>query len=382
MQAQSLLGLALAAMLLAALPLWIVWRSPEKNKLRRLGWITAFLTLDLIMFGAFTRLTDSGLGCPDWPGCYGHANPLSAGESIRAAESAMPTGPVTMTKAWIEMLHRYFAMAVGVLVIGLVFLAWRRWLSDRRRSPWLATGILAAICVQGAFGAWTVTLKLQPIVVTAHLLGGMTLLALLVWLAFREESYAALPQLEVSRLRPWAVAALVLLFIQIALGGWVSSNYAVMACPDFPLCHGRLVPELDFEHAFTLWRDLGKTSDGSLIPFSALVAIHWVHRSFAYVVTLVAAVLVWRSWRSLELKRAAKFLLAVLLLQLFTGMSNVVLKWPLVLAVLHNGGAAVLLAILVFFNLRLSRSSAVLAQMPQSKMPTTPILPRSSADAR
>ena len=138
------------------------------------------------MFGSFTRLTDSGLGCPDWPGCYGHSNPLSADEPIRAAETALPSGPVTMTKAWIEMVHRYFAMGVGLLIIILAVQSWTRWRREGGRSPWLATGALAWVIGQGAFGALTVTMKLQPVIVTIHLLGGVGLLALLVWLALRE----------------------------------------------------------------------------------------------------------------------------------------------------------------------------------------------------
>jgi cytochrome c oxidase assembly protein subunit 15 len=306
------------------------------------------------MFGAFTRLTDSGLGCPDWPGCYGHSNPLSAGEQIRAAETALPSGPVPMTKAWIEMLHRYFAMAVGFLIIVLVVLAWRRRRYSPERSPWLATFALVAVCLQGAFGALTVTMKLQPAIVTAHLLGGVGLLALLTWLALRESPTPVVDPRAVA-LRPLAVVALLLLLVQIALGGWVSTNYAVLACPDFPTCHGRAVPpDMDFGAGFTVWRDLGMTADGAPIPFQALVAIHWTHRSFAYVVIAVVGLLAWRLWLLPGVSGLARLLAAVLALQFATGLSSVVLSWPLLLAVLHNGGAAVLLALLVTINYRLS----------------------------
>jgi cytochrome c oxidase assembly protein subunit 15 len=179
MDGEALLWLAIKAVAIAALPLaYVFLRSRPEQRLRHLTWVTAFLTFDLILFGAFTRLTDSGLGCPDWPGCYGHSNPLSAGEQIRAAESALPSGPVTMTKAWIEMLHRYFAMAVGFLIIVLMAMSWRRWMRTRlpAHSPWLASFTLFAVCLQGAFGAWTVTMKLQPAIVTTHLLGGISLL--------------------------------------------------------------------------------------------------------------------------------------------------------------------------------------------------------------
>jgi cytochrome c oxidase assembly protein subunit 15 len=343
-------------MAVAAIPLAYVALSRDPARFRKLAWVTAFLTLDLIMFGSFTRLTDSGLGCPDWPGCYGHSNPLSAGEPIRAAESAQPTGPVTMTKAWIEMLHRYFAMGIGLLIIILAVQAWRRIRTDATApSPWLATAALVWVCVQGAFGALTVTMKLQPVIVTAHLVGGVALLALLVWLALRESPE---PPVAVTarRLRLLGAAAMAVVVIQIALGGWVSSNYAVLACTDFPHCQGAWIPPMDFEHGFTLWRALGMTGDGEVIPFQALVAIHWVHRAFALVVVGVVAGLIWRAWSLVGLARVARGLLAILLLQVATGLSNIVLEWPLLAAVLHSGGAAMLVALLVIANVRAARA--------------------------
>jgi cytochrome c oxidase assembly protein subunit 15 len=345
--------LGLIGLLVALPPLAYVMFSSGSDKHQKLAWVTAFLALDLIMFGGFTRLTDSGLGCPDWPGCYGHSNPVSAGEPIRAAETAMPTGPVTQLKAWIEMVHRYFAMAVGFLIIVLMVQAWRRARAGLPASPWLATGIFVAVCVQGAFGAFTVTMKLHPLIVTLHLLGGMTLLGLLTWLALRQGR----PDMVSARgaaLRGHALLALALLVIQIALGGWVSTNYAVMACPDFPLCHGQWIPaNMDFQHAYTLWRPLGMTGGGELIPFQSLVAIHWVHRSFAYLVFLVAGLLAWRAWSVGGLRRWSRILALLLGMQLLTGLSNVLLAWPLPLAVLHNGGAAMLLMSLVMVNFKL-----------------------------
>lgn len=350
MDASSLAWLAAKGIAVAALPLAYVGLSRDPAKYRKLAWVTAFLTLDLIMFGAFTRLTDSGLGCPDWPGCYGHSNPLSAGEPIRAAETAMPTGPVTMTKAWIEMLHRYFAMGVGFLIIILTVQAWRRAREPGAPSPWLATAALAWVCLQGAFGAWTVTQKLQPLIVTAHLLGGVGLLGLLVWLALRE-SPSAQVAVGARRLLPLVALALAAVVMQIALGGWVSTNYAVLACTDFPRCQGEWVPRLDFEHAFTLWRELGRTGQGEIIPFQALVTIHWVHRAFALVVVAAVGLLVWRAWRLEGVGHLARWLIAVLALQLATGISNVTLGWPLLAAVLHSGGAALLFALLVALSL-------------------------------
>jgi len=353
-QGDTLLWLAVKAIAIATLPLVYVWRSRAPDKFQKLAWVTAFLTLDLVMFGSFTRLTDSGLGCPDWPGCYGHSNPLSAGEPIRAAQTAQPTGPVTVTKAWIEMLHRYFAMAVGLLIIVLTALSWARWSRGRPdSSPWLATVTFLTVCLQGAFGAWTVTMKLQPAIVTAHLLGGITLLALLTWLALCESPVRTIDR-RARQLCNHAVVGLALLMIQIALGGWVSANYAVLACSDFPLCQGRLLPDADFSQGFTLWRDLGMTGNGTPISFQSLVAIHWSHRAFAVVVFAVLVALAWRARHVHGLRHAVGWLALLLAVQLLTGLSNVVLQWPLPLAVAHNGGAALLVAIMVVILFRIA----------------------------
>ncbi len=351
-------------LLVALLPLSLVWASKDQDKYRKLAWVTLFLTFDLIMFGAFTRLTDSGLGCPDWPGCYGHANPFAAHAEISAAEAAMPTGPVTVVKAWIEMTHRYLAMSVGVLLIAGMALAWRGWLksgrNDARFSPWLPTVLLAFVCVQGAFGAWTVTMKLQPIIVTIHLLLGMGLLGLLTWQAASQQVHSQLAP-AAAALRWPALITLIVLFIQIALGGWVSTNYATLACEDFPLCHGQWVPPMDFEHGFTLWRELGKTAGGEYLPFAALTAIHWTHRLFAVAVTLALGWLCLQAWRVPGLQKTARWLLVMLGLQLLTGMSSIFLKWPLALAVMHNGGAALMVLLLVMFNYK-ARWAVLLSQ--------------------
>lgn len=347
------LQLALTSLLIAMLPLAYAWVKGRSNRYRHLIWLTLFLTFDLVVFGGFTRLTDSGLGCPDWPGCYGAANPFIAHEHIRAAEALMPTGPVTWFKAWVEMIHRYLAMMVGVLIIALTALAWFR-RRTLQQSPWAATGLLVLVCVQGAFGAWTVTLKLQPVIVTLHLLLGLTLLGALAWLAARTQA-APTPTAGAPCLTPFIALGLILLTVQIALGGWVSTNYAVLACTDFPLCNGQIIPPMDFRHGFTLWRELGKTGAGELITHDALVAIHWTHRVFAVVVITYLVWLGVRARRIAALAKPATILLALVILQFASGLSNILLQWPLAVAVAHNGGAAALVVALVFMLAR-SRS--------------------------
>jgi len=276
--------LALAA-LLALLPLSWVWlrsrRADARARLATLTALTLFLTFDLIVFGSFTRLTDSGLGCPDWPGCYGEASPFGAHEEIRAAQAALPSGPVTFTKAWIEMIHRYLAMTVGALILVMAVFAWAQWRRGRTTpraegggglplSPWWPTATLVWVIVQGLFGKYTVTLKLYPAVVTLHLLGG---LALLVLLAVQHEAFRQRPLTLAPALRRAAFAVAALLGLQIALGGWVSTNYAVLACTGFPQCNGSWWPEMDFAGGFTILRHLGQAGDGGYLAFEALVGV-------------------------------------------------------------------------------------------------------------
>ncbi len=365
-----LLELLLMAALLAGGPLlWWFLRQRSATpgqRLRALTVMTVFLTFDLILFGAFTRLTDSGLGCPDWPGCYGTATPLGAKDEIHAAQTAMPTGPVTHGKAWVEMLHRYLASAVGFLILVLAVLSWRQHRQTSIRapepalSPWWATASLVWVLVQGLFGALTVTMKLFPAIVTTHLMLALGLLMLLAW---QSEAYAPKP-LKASRgLRVGMVLFTVLVLMQVALGGWVSTNYAVLACQEFPTCQGQWWPPTDFEHGFTIWRELGRGAHGDWLPFEALTAIHMTHRVGALVVVaalLVLAAVLWR--QGAEHRRWAVRLLAVGAWQLASGLSNVVLGWPLVAALAHTGGAAALLLIcsLVLARLKAGRRAVFL----------------------
>jgi cytochrome c oxidase assembly protein subunit 15 len=344
-------AMALFGILLALLPLAWVWRRHRHQgpaaRLKALTVLTLFLTFDLVLFGAFTRLTDSGLGCPDWPGCYGNASPLGAHADIHAAQTALPTGPVTHGKAWVEMTHRYLATGVGVLITVLAVAGW--YAASRRRStvsPWWATVTWFWVCVQGAFGALTVTMKLYPAIVTLHLLGGFGLLMLL---AAQSQGYVKAPLALGRRLRLGAWAVLALTLVQATLGGWVSTNYAVLACTDFPTCQGHWWPPMALAEGFSVRRPLGLLADGSLLPFTALTGIHFVHRLGAAVLVLAMALLAWRlhATRDPALRRWAGLLLAALLWQLASGLSNVVLGWPLLAALAHTGGAAALLTLQV-----------------------------------
>ncbi|PZP27693.1 MAG: heme A synthase [Roseateles depolymerans] len=352
---------ALGGAVAAAPLLWWRQRSRAASPAGRLGaltLLTLFLTFDLILFGAFTRLTDSGLGCPDWPGCYSAASPVGAHAEIQAAQVAMPTGPVTHGKAWIEMIHRYLASAVGLLILVLCVLSWRLARHPRAAgqpvpSPWWPTLTFAWVCVQGAFGALTVTMKLFPAIVTLHLLFGLGLLMLLAW---QREAYVPRPLMAPPALRRAVAAVLALVLLQVALGGWVSTNYAVLACDEFPTCHGGdWWPAPDFAQGFELWRELGRTGAGHWLSFPALAAIHLAHRVGALAVLLAVSLLAWRLRR--QAPGWVRALLAALAWQLLTGLSNVVLDWPLLAALGHTGGAALLLALLTILLARLRRPS-------------------------
>ena len=372
------LRLMIMGLVIAIGPLTWVWlksrHAPVARRLRTLTWVTLFLTFDLVIFGAFTRLTDSGLGCPDWPGCYGHASPVGAMAQITSAQAAMPTGPVTVPKAWIEMIHRYLATAVGVLILTL---AGATWLERRRAmqpayqvtldgeapgagsdstpdnerfshiSPWWPTFTLFWVCLQGAFGALTVTMKLFPAIVTLHLLGGMVLLALL---KVQSVSYATAqgePTIALAGQTRWLVFATVaLLWLQIVLGGWVSTNYAVLACTDFPACQNSMWPAMNFKEGFTLWRELGAGLNGDNLSFQALTAIHYVHRLSAYVVFTALLAAAWQLYKIQALRREALWLAGLAWLQVATGLGNVLLGWPLAAAVMHTGGAAAMVIVL------------------------------------
>lgn len=308
--------------------------------------VAVALAAVVVVLGAYTRLVDAGLGCPDWPGCYGMILVPETAEEIARAEAAFPESPVEADKAWPEMIHRYAAASLGLLVLVMAVLAVKEGL------PWrLPVVIVLLVIAQGAFGAWTVTLKLWPQVVTAHLLGGFATLALLWvwWLALRDPPWRVNPSL-----RGLSRATLSVVVVQVALGGWLTANYAALACPDFPTCHGLWIPDMDFASGFDVFQDVGPNYLGGLMSSDARVAIHVVHRIGAVAVLLVAG------WLAVRLgsRPLAWVLGGVLALQLALGIANVVFALPLAVAVLHNAGAAALLLVLVTVSYAIRRSSA------------------------
>jgi cytochrome c oxidase assembly protein subunit 15 len=317
----------------------------------RLARIGALLALTVVMLGAWVRLTDAGLGCPDWPGCYGRLVVPDAATAPAELGSEYAR-PLEAGKAWREMIHRYLASTLGIICVALAAIAWR----NRRdpRQPWRAPLALVALVIfQGLLGMWTVTLLLKPIVVVGHLLGGFATLALLASLG--QWRAARFPR-PTAGLRLLGVAAAAALLVQISLGGWTSANYAALACPDFPTCQTQWWPAIaDFEEGFVLWRGLGIDYEGGVLDHPARVAVHFTHRLGAVLAAALIALLGWRLAREPATRPDGAAVLAALLLQLGLGVSIVWFGVPLAVAVLHNGVAALLLLTVINANQRITQ---------------------------
>jgi cytochrome c oxidase assembly protein subunit 15 len=313
------------------------------------------LTLLVIVMGAYVRLEDAGLGCPDWPGCYGQMLGVpDEVHEVAKAEQAFPGRTVDRGRAWKEMFHRYLAGMLGLLIVAIAVTAWRQ-RAVIGRPPWLATFLVALVAFQATLGMWTVTMLLKPAIVTLHLLGGMATLALIVWLALRELAPALAPPPVARRLRASAAAALAILVVQLALGGWVSANYAALACADFPTCHDRWLPAMDFENAFHMLRELGVTAAGAPLSQEALNAIQWSHRLGALATLIVVGGMGLAALRTAELRSTGGAILGLLAVQAGLGIANVLLRLPLVLAAAHNAVAALLLVAVVVLNFKVSK---------------------------
>jgi cytochrome c oxidase assembly protein subunit 15 len=320
--------------------------------IHRLAKIAAIVAFCVIVLGAWVRLSHAGLGCPDWPGCYGQLTWPDAPEEIAAANQAFPDRPVDLSVAWREMVHRYLAGALVLLVLGLNILAWRpksSFRTDEQSFRGITGALLALILFQAALGMWTVTLKLWPIIVLAHLIGGFTTLGLLTWLTFRSGRQAAgVTGWAFRSQKSLVTVTIIVLAVQITLGGWTSANYSALACPDFPACQGQAWPETDFSEAFVLWREIGVDYEGGVLDLDARTAIHMTHRIGAVVAFLVLLVLAFRLIGQQVSRPAGLLLLVLASAQVTLGIMNIVLALPLTNAVAHNAMAAVLMALLIW----------------------------------
>ncbi len=315
---------------------------------------TAVLAFCLVVFGSYVRISDAGLGCPDWPGCFGI---LTVPESRIAIDKAMANFPgqvIETEKAWIEMIHRYVAGILGllILVIGFYAFKYRKILEINMLLPY---SLLGVVLFQATLGMLTVTLLLKPIIVTSHLIGGMLTLALLTAISAQHLNKNSTLIIKNHLFFYIIRFSLVLIFLQIFLGGWTSTNYAGLACTDYPKCHGMWFPDMDFQNAFSINRDLGKTPEGASISLSALQAIQWVHRLGAIIVTLYFIYLSYALMKYKQLKLEATLLIILIIYQFLLGIANILLHLPVILAALHNLGAAALVVILTIINSKIKK---------------------------
>jgi cytochrome c oxidase assembly protein subunit 15 len=322
-------------------------------RFKRLSLFGALLALCVVVLGAYVRLSDAGLGCPDWPGCYGALTVPQSEAAIKNAQEVFPHSTIETGKAWKEMAHRYLAGTLGIVVLTIGALGWRS-KQHLKVSPLLPTALLLIIAFQAALGMWTVTMLLKPAIVSAHLIGGMTTLALLTWIAHRHwcaisEQSTATPLLTLA-----IRGAIIVLLAQIFLGGWTSTNYAALACTDFPTCHGVWMPEMDFKDAFHLVRELGQSANGGNLTLSALTAIQWVHRIGALVTFVYLGSLALLLITIPAFKKIGILLALVLIAQVCIGITNLILQLPLLLAVAHNLGAALLVIITIVINSKIT----------------------------
>lgn len=321
------------------------------KKLLLLTTITAFC---LVVLGAYVRLSDAGLGCPDWPGCFGTLSVPESQSAIENAELNFPTQRVETDKAWKEMIHRYVAGFLGIMIflIGIISYKNKRVL---KVNPIVPYSIVILVIFQALLGMWTVTLLLKPIVVSAHLIGGMTTLGLLTFVTHRYWGKIQANTLKSAHEIFLVRFSLFILFVQIFLGGWTSTNYAGLACTDFPTCHGILVPSLNFKDAFDIFRDLGKLSDGSPLPLAVFETIQWVHRlgalvTWLFFIYLASVILKYKTMRNL-----GYVLVFVITAQFIVGVANLLLHLPTVLAVMHTFGAASLVVLAAILNSRITK---------------------------
>lgn len=313
----------------------------SRNIIFKLSCAALLLTFVVVVLGAYVRLSDAGLGCPDWPGCYGKMIvPLEATH----VQDLYPGRPLEHGKAWKEMAHRYAAGILGLLIFMLAILSWQQ--RKQPGQPLVVPSLLVLLLIfQALLGMWTVTLLLKPVIVMGHLLGGMTILSLLLWLTLELGKDPQKIGLNNGSLYPWAITGLIVVIIQISLGGWTSANYAALVCPDFPKCQGVWWPEMDFQEGFVFWRGLGIDYEGGILHGNARTAIHMAHRIGAILTVLIVSAVAMRAISDSNKRMAGLgiVILLILITQVGLGIANVLMRLPLPLAVAHNGVAALLL---------------------------------------
>jgi len=317
----------------------------SKKTILNITRVATLLAFCVVVLGAYVRLSDAGLGCPDWPGCYGK---LIVPDKEVHIEEIYAERPLEHGKAWKEMIHRYAAGTLGLLIFYLALVSLRQ--GNVTGGPVvMPVALVLLVILQALLGMWTVTLLLKPVIVLAHLLGGMMILSLLFWLSLELARDRRMIDLNSARLFPWSLAGLVMIVMQVSLGGWTSSNYAAMACPDIPTCQGAWWPSMDFIEGFNFWRGTGVDYEGGILALDARTAIHIAHRMGAVLSLLIVGSVALRSIvdRNRSISRTGILLLFVLLAQLSLGLANVLLRLPLAVAVAHNAMAAVLLLVLV-----------------------------------
>ena len=329
----------------------------------KLAFAATCLAYVVILLGAYTRLSDAGLGCPDWPGCYGHIGVPKTAEEVAAANQAYPERPVEAAKAWKEMIHRYFASTLGLLIVALGFIAIRK--RQEQGHPFkLPLFLVGLVIFQGMLGMWTVTIKVHPTIVMLHLMGGITTMALLWWLSMRTGQLFKPEQVKTSdfsALKSVALVGLIIVVLQVMLGGWTSSNYAALHCNEFPTCtDGKYFPPMNFKEGFDLIHSFDKDYEFGVMSNEARIAIHTTHRIGAVITALF---IIWLGIKLLltpayrPLKNMGIALLAIVVLQFLLGVSNIVFSLPLLVAVAHNGGGVLLIMALVTLNHMIRKQS-------------------------
>lgn len=326
---------------------------------KRISLFAMLLAWCVVVLGAYVRLTDAGLGCPDWPGCYGSMTVPESEQAIESAQQAYPDKPVDVGRAWREMAHRYLAGTLGLLILAMFLISFKL-KKNTNVSFGLVTLLLVIVGLQALLGMLTVTMLLRPAIVTTHLLGGMSTLGLITWIAHRHWGYASASIIAYPQTPFKLRVGLLILIAQIVLGGWTSTNYAALACTDFPTCHGTMWPAMDYAEGFNVFRLLGLSSDGTPITLEALTAIQWTHRigalvTFIYLIWIGKCLM--QYW---QIKRFAIVLLVLLVLQVVLGVGNLVMQLPILLAVSHNAVAALMLMVLVIINSKVTEKNNII----------------------